>query len=146
VKAMNVKQTKRQIQLQEWVMEVRACKQSGLPVRQWCEENGVAVKSYYYHLKRVREELLDTIQAGTTPQMPVPEGLDGSSMPMRLDMGVRSGDGVPTNTETPVFATFPMPQGTGAAVTVRLDGYSVDIQNGAEDAVVEQVLKVVSRL
>ena len=143
---MNVKQTKRQIQLQEWVMQVKACKQSGLPVRQWCEENGVAVKSYYYHLKRVREELLDVMQAGNAIQIPEPGGLDSSNIPTRLDMAIRSGDGVPTNTRTPVFAAFPMPQGTGAAVTVRLDGYSVEIQNGAEEAVVEQVLKVVSRL
>jgi hypothetical protein len=140
---VNVKETKRQVKLQQWVLQVRACQQSGLPVRQWCKENGVAVKSYYYHLKRVREELLDVMQAKSTIQMPVSEG---SIIPARLDMAVRSGDGVPTNTKAPMFAAFPMPQGRGAAVTVWLGGCSVDIQNGADGAVVEQVLKVVSRL
>ena len=143
---MNVKQTKRHVQLQEWVMQVRACKQSGLPVKQWCRENGVAVKSYYYHLKRVREELLDVMQARDAIQMPASAGLDGISIPVRLDMSVRSGDGVPSNTETPMFAAFPIPQVKGAAVTVWLGGCSVEIQNGADGAVVEQVLKVVSRL
>ena len=71
VNAVNVNKTKRQVKLQEWVLQVRACKQSGLPVRQWCNENGVAVKSYYYHLKRVREELLDVMQAKNTIQMEV---------------------------------------------------------------------------
>jgi len=146
VKAVNVKQTKRQVRLQEWVMQVRACKQSGMPVKQWCNENGVAVKSYYYHLKRVREELLDIMQSSDTIQTPVSAGLDGGSIPTRLDMAVRSGDGVSTNTKTPVFAAFPMPQGTSAAATVWLGGYSVEVQNGADGAVVEQVLKVVSRL
>jgi hypothetical protein len=39
-----------------------------------------------------------------------------------------------------------MPRPKGAAVTVRVGAYAVDIQNGAEGAIIEQVLKAVSRL
>lgn len=143
---MNVKETKRQIQLQEWVTQVRTCKQSGLPVRQWCKENGVAVKSYYYHLKRVREELLDVMQTRYTTQIQNPDGFNSTSIPEQSEVAVRIGDCVPAKTEKPVFATLPMPQNRGAAVTVQMGGYAIDIQNGAEDIMVEHVLKVVSRL
>jgi len=46
----------------------------------------------------------------------------------------------------PVFAALPIPQSKLAAVTVWIGNHAVDIQNGADGAVVEQVLKVVSRL
>jgi hypothetical protein len=49
-------------------------------------------------------------------------------------------------TATPVFAALPMPQGRGAALTVWIGGYSVDVHNGADEAVIEQVLRAVARL
>ena len=119
---MSVQNTMHRIKLQGWAQMIQDCQQSGLSIREWCKENGVSTKTYYYRRKRVREELLDTMEVGKELQL------------------------APMRPEGPVFATFPMPQGKGAAVSVCLGGYTVDIQNGADCAIVEQVLKVVSRL
>jgi len=146
VKALNIKETKRQVQLREWVMQVSACKKSGLPVRQWCQENGVAIKSYYYHLKRVREELLDVMDTENKAHMLQQTISDGTSIPARSDLAVRDRNGLPISKTGPVFAALPVPQNHGAAVTVRIGGFAIDIQNGADSAVVEQVLSVVAGL
>ena len=34
------------------------CQSSGMTVSAWCELHGIKVKTYYYHLRRVRESLL----------------------------------------------------------------------------------------
>ena len=34
--------------LAEWAQRVQSCRESGLSVRQWCDENGLSAKTYYY--------------------------------------------------------------------------------------------------
>ncbi len=51
---------KQDVRLQEWSAQIEAQQASGLTVRQWCIENGVKPKTYYYHLKKVREQFLDS--------------------------------------------------------------------------------------
>lgn len=53
-----IQTTKNQRTLQNWAQEVAECQSSGMTVSAWCELYGKNVKTYYYHLRRVREELL----------------------------------------------------------------------------------------
>ena len=41
---------------QLWSERVAACRNSGTSVRQWCQENGVSEKTYYYWQRRLFEE------------------------------------------------------------------------------------------
>ena len=41
--------------LRLWTERVAACRSSGKQVRQWCRENGVNEKTYYYWQRRVYE-------------------------------------------------------------------------------------------
>ena len=43
----------RQQKLSMWADRVTACRESGMTVRQWCEENGISVKTYYNWQKRL---------------------------------------------------------------------------------------------
>ena len=36
-----------------WTERVAACRSSGKSVRQWCQENGIAEKTYYYWQRRI---------------------------------------------------------------------------------------------
>ena len=38
-----------------WTERVAACRSSGKSVRQWCQENGIAEKTYYYWQRRIFE-------------------------------------------------------------------------------------------
>ena len=53
-----IQRVKNQVALETWVAEVEACQSSGLTVTEWCKLNGMNMKTYYYHLRRVREKLL----------------------------------------------------------------------------------------
>ena len=143
---MKVQEAKEQIKLRGWAMQIDACSKSGLPVRRWCAENGVAVKSYYYHVKRVREELLNTIEVASAIKPPSNSVDQGSGVPMRAELAVSNRVPAQRQRELPVFAALPMPQPRDAAVTVQVGAYAVDIRNGADEAVIEQVLKAVVRL
>ena len=51
---------KQEVRLREWAAQVEAQQPSGLTVQQWCTENGIKLKTYYYRLKKVREQFLDS--------------------------------------------------------------------------------------
>ena len=40
--------------LAEWTRQVEECRNSGLSIRAWCEQNGIAVSTYIYRQKKVR--------------------------------------------------------------------------------------------
>ena len=54
---------KQDVRLREWSAQIEAQQASGLTVLQWCIENGVKPKTYYYHLRKVREQFLDSSPA-----------------------------------------------------------------------------------
>ncbi len=39
--------------MEEWAQRVRDCRESGLSVRQWCSENGLSTKTYYYWQRKL---------------------------------------------------------------------------------------------
>lgn len=63
VTAMNtskaISTVKQELRLQEWSAQIEAQQSSGLTVQKWCEENGLSTKTYYYRLRKVREQCLD---------------------------------------------------------------------------------------
>jgi hypothetical protein len=140
---MQVRTANKMLQIQTWAAQVIAFKQSGQTVKQWCKENGVAKKSFYYHRKKVQEEILEEIESGDA--LPIAED-HNNFLPVKQRAVVQSGSDLYMVQEKPEFAALPRPQVKAAVVTVRLSEYAVDIQNGADDTLIEQVLRVVSRL
>ena len=61
---------KREIQSREWTEKIQLCRNSGMSVSAWCKENGIAVKTYYYHLRKLREKLWEQIPHGAPKQKP----------------------------------------------------------------------------
>lgn len=53
-----IQAVKQEVRIRNWEAEVAACTSSGLTVQQWCRDNGISVKTYYYHLRKVREAML----------------------------------------------------------------------------------------
>ncbi len=54
-----ISQIKNELRMKEWAAMVRECRSSGLTVKDWCMNNGVNIKTYYYRLKRVRSFICD---------------------------------------------------------------------------------------
>ena len=96
-----------QNRLAQWVQIVSQCRDSGLSVRQWFQEHGINISSYYkwqrkvYAMVHAQQEIQF---AEVTPKQTV--------------------------------------RSAGIAVTVRIAGAEADIHNGADEATVETVLRV----
>lgn len=58
---MNVNDAKHQVRLAEWKMLIAQCRSSGLPVKQWCAENGRDPLTYY----RWEREIFGRIKNGS---------------------------------------------------------------------------------
>ncbi len=51
---------KRDVQLQEWTEQIKAQQESGMTEVAYCAQNGINIKTYYYHLRKVRESCLES--------------------------------------------------------------------------------------
>lgn len=47
---------KQEVQLRDWAAQIEAQQASGMTVQRWCAENGINPKTYYYHLRKIREK------------------------------------------------------------------------------------------
>ena len=55
-----IEEVKQEVRHREWTEQVKECQSSGLPVKEWCKQNGVNVYTYYRRLRKLREELLES--------------------------------------------------------------------------------------
>ena len=51
---------KRDVHLQEWKKQIKAQQESGITVTAYCAQNGINIKTYYYRLRKVREQCLES--------------------------------------------------------------------------------------
>ena len=65
---------KHQMKLREWAEQIEARQASGMTVQNWCAENGMNVKTYYYHLRKVREQCMETVPEIVPLTMPQQTG------------------------------------------------------------------------
>ena len=64
-----IEEVKQEVRHREWAEQVKECQGSGLPVKEWCKQNGVNVYTYYRRLRTLREELLETKDTAAAPQI-----------------------------------------------------------------------------
>lgn len=108
-----VTQVKTQFRLEQWKKLITECQNSGLPVRTWCTQNGFKEQSYYYYLKKIREQAIENLP------VPVPE--DKPAVFKKLEV------------------VSPLPD-TRAAVIIRLPNATLEINEGASQQTVQAVL------
>lgn len=65
-----ISEIKRGVQLREWTEQIKSQQESGMTVRAYCEANGINSKTYYYHLRKVREQYAESAPAIVPVTMP----------------------------------------------------------------------------
>lgn len=103
----------KQARLEDWTARIMACRNSGMTVRAWCQENGLPEKTYYYWQRR----LFQTLSEQQQQIIQQPAFAEITPAPNSGSSG-------------------------GVAVTVRISGVEADIHNGADAAAVETVLRI----
>ncbi len=66
-----IAEVKKEVRHREWAEQIQECQRSGLPIKEWCRQNGVNVYTYYRRLRKLREELLGTKDTDTLQIVPV---------------------------------------------------------------------------
>lgn len=73
---MQVSQMKRAISQEQWKQRIVECRNSGVPVKEWCREQGISYSIYYRHEQALLKSAQDpsgTLISEQTPQtLPVP--------------------------------------------------------------------------
>ena len=57
-----ITEIKAKVSLQEWQQWILDCQNSGMSVKAWCQANGISTGSYYFHLRKIRESVLEENQ------------------------------------------------------------------------------------
>ena len=57
-----ITEIKSKVSLQEWQQRILDCQNSGMSVKTWCQQNGISTGSYYFHLRKIRESVLEENQ------------------------------------------------------------------------------------
>ena len=70
--------TVKNLQHHSWALMVQEQSRSGLSIRDWCSQNNISTKTFYYRRKLVRSELLQAASPVFAELVP-PEGCGVSS-------------------------------------------------------------------
>jgi hypothetical protein len=145
---LKVQTAKRIALLRDWAAQINDRIESGQSVKQWCERQGINRKTYYYRVKVLQEEMLELIEtrgmnwASGTNEI-APSTIGASRLQTRRSSKNTS---IVPQIVNPEFAEIQMPPSKSPALTVRVGGYAVDIQNHADDKLVGHVLRLVAQL
>lgn len=55
----DVLQVRDEYRFQQWTQIIQQCQSSGLTNKEFCEQNGISEKTYYYWLKKIRTALAE---------------------------------------------------------------------------------------
>ena len=65
---------KKRIRHQKWLEMYEAYLSSGKSVVEWCTENGISKKTFYYRLRQIRKDMIETVEShDIVPITAVPE-------------------------------------------------------------------------
>ena len=85
--SVKISEVKQEYQLQEWSGMLREQKESGLSVKAWCQEQGLAEHIYYYRLRKLRQAactVLEQAQPLQLAEVPLAPKLEESHAKLRL--------------------------------------------------------------
>ena len=123
---MELQKVKHELKVEEWRKLIYDCRNSGQTIRTWCKEHHISPQTYYRWQRAVWD-------AGTQNL------LERSKRQSAMKQD-----------ETAIFAECPLPtpvqSAPAAAVIIRLDTVTLEIQNGVSPETVETVLRAVKAL
>lgn len=62
--------TTHEMRLAQWTQIIHECRTSNMTVKDWCQENNINDKRFYYWQRRIRGKVYDTLQDTETSQQP----------------------------------------------------------------------------
>lgn len=108
-----------------WIQRIQDCRKSGMTVATWCQQNNVGTKSYYYWLRKIRLEALESFQT-----LPAISSQTESALPSSSS-----------------FAEVKLPpaasHGNAPAIVLDVNGAKIQIYNAASQATIASTLAAI---
>lgn len=70
---MDTSLTVRNMRRQSWALMLQEQSASGLSVREWCKQNNLSVKAFYYRRRLVQSMILDSVEEPRFTELVMPE-------------------------------------------------------------------------
>ena len=67
--SVKISEVKQEYQLQVWSGMLQQWKESGLSVKEWCREQGLAEHTYYYRLRKLRQTACTALEQASPIQL-----------------------------------------------------------------------------
>ncbi len=119
-----------EVRTQEWFSIIQACNTSGQPKKQWCEENGISIRKFFYWQKRIRA---------------------GFYTEARKDTAIVSVPQAEATRMTPAFAEIPATSVTAGAdvefqsdSVIKFGGVTIRLSNAATKELLDRIGGVLS--
>ena len=119
--ATGVQELKLAARMQEWSARIAECRSSGMSVRSWCKEQGIAIQTYYHWEKRFVTE--------ATQQLSLPAPTQ-AGMLMRVNPDVLPNGDVNAN---------------GTGITIRHGDSVITLPAGSSAEAVAELVKALNR-
>ena len=119
--ATGVQELKLAARMQEWSARIAECRGSGMSVRAWCKEQGIAIQTYYHWEKRFVTE--------ATQQLSLPAPTQ-AGMLMRVNP-----DTLPSGDVNAI----------GAGITIRHGESVINLPAGSSAEAVAELVKALNR-
>jgi hypothetical protein len=107
--------TKAEFRLRQWTKIIQDCQSSNLTVTDWCNQNNIGAKSYYYWLRKLRLKTCEETEFSLSTKKQAIVPLQLSSL----------------QANTPI----------NPVVTIHIGSTSIDIVEGTSQSMIEAVLK-----
>ena len=125
----------------DWMQLIQECRTSGLSDREWCSQNGIPVSTFYYHIKRLREQACD-IPASVSRNAAARQEVVRLDIIDELPGTVRNEQVSAAAGGHPVPPVFP----ESTAVRINCGGAVLEVMNGAGTEVIRAALLAVRGL
>ena len=115
----------------QWPDIIRRCNESGMTRTDWCRENNVSLRSFYYHQTKLRRQLYDALEdAESVCALPVKSRGNNEIAEIPITAECRA--------QCPEFIAF------SPDAVIKPDGIIVGISNSLRPSLLEVVLKQLS--
>lgn len=131
----------RQLQIHQWLADIKEQKASRLTVGQWCEEHEISKNQFYYRLRAVRDALVcnaaPTIFVGQET-IPATDSTTGHVMEPQVVFAELPAAVFPATLPEPVPAAI-----NGTTLRLHYGRSTVEVGNDASDRILEFLWEVI---
>lgn len=110
--------------MQLWTSRIQECRASSQTVADWCSENDISIKSYYYWMRKIKSEAFEALPAERKSKV-LPQKRDNPFAEVALTEKTRA---------------------NACAIKIHVSGLLLEIQNGADRQTVEHTLHAIQKL